>query len=357
MEYIKFYTTVLRRRPSVGLIPLLTMTVLGLLALCAVGYTRALYYVNKAFLDVEDGVVISSYAISPFTSLVDSREVSKLVAGLDGVNVTYYFITLGYFNGIPAVIKGLNDAIERGCAYVGVELASRLSVIKGDVVAVYSPFTKRTNIFKVCNYTDKPLVLLSYEDAVEVRGVKPGYYSFAVLRASSEEAMDSILRAFGLQPLESSLLSRALIVLTRKEDKIDLDVFKDFAEGYMYRLGLYRDVVFYFAYAVSFAMLVGTPLIGVGLVSSLKGEIRVLGILGLPIERTLAALVLIIASSLVLSHLILAIILKLNLLPTVSILAHSIRPIIEGQDFLAIFSVQFVMSIVGVYYELRVHAE
>lgn len=355
--YFKVCILILRRKRALIVFPVTMLLVLSILSVYALSSIRTLYYVDKALLGLNDGLVVSSVAISPFTSLVNSEELNRLLAGVEGVEIEYFFITLAYVYDKLVVVHGLEAGVETGCAYLGKDLATLLHVSAGEIIPVYSPFRDSTYFFEICGLLERPILLVNYEDAVKIRGVKPGYYALAVIKAKNPEALREVYRVLGLEPAEQKILSRALLVLVRRGGKISVEVYEDIVEGYLYRLGIYRDFVFYFAYAVTIISTLSTPVIGVGLVIQLRREIYALRLLGASRGEVFLALSAIIAIAALSSYLLAQVVAVLGFLPGVCILGHYVSSLISIRDLVCVHSVHSLLCIVGMYTGLTRYVE
>lgn len=352
MSYFRLYITIIRGKPSIILLLIILLTALGYLALSAIGYIRALYYVNSVFTGIKEGIVISSYAISPFTSVIDSREINQLTKDIEDIDIEYYLVTIAYIYERPVIVRSTEESLDKNCVYLGKDIALETNINKGIIAPVYSPFTKKTLFFEVCGLINEPILIVPYERAVEIRGINPGYYSFAVVKTTNETALKELYRSMGLEPSEYKLLTRALLILTRRGAELSINIFEDYAEGYMYRLGIYRDLVFYFAYAVSVISLLSIPIIGMGLVFLFHREIYVLLLAGLPRGKILQLLLTPLITSIILSCLFMFLISILELYPSINILAYSIKPVVELRDFIYVYSAQLGLSFTGLFYGL-----
>ncbi|MEM2354516.1 MAG: hypothetical protein QXF91_06605 [Desulfurococcaceae archaeon] len=356
-SYFKVYILMVRKRCALIVFPAVVLLVLSVLSAYALSSIRTLYYADKTLLGLGDSVVVSGAAISPFTSLVNSEELSRLLAGVKGVEVEYLFLTLAYLYDKPVVIHGVEEGVKTGCAHVGVDLVKSLHINVGEAIPVHSPFSDSTYFFEVCGLVEGPALLLNYEDAIKIRGVKPGYYTLAVIRAENREVLEEVYKALGLEPAKQKIFSRALLVLVRKGEKISVEAYENIIEGYLYRLGIYRDFVFYFAYAMVIISALSTPIIGVGLVVLLRREVYVLRLLGLSCRGVFLVLLTTVVVATLFSYALAQVIAISGLLPGTRVLGYYISPSMSVEDLICVHFVHLVMCITGAYIGLTRHAK
>lgn len=275
------------------------LAVLSLASLSVLGYVESLYslYGELVLGPGGGGLVVSSYAASPLTSIVSEGYVRGLLSNVSGVNVGFVVFSPVYVEGRVAVLRGLDrDTLSRlaglsefsdPCVIVGEGLASELGLSKGDVLPLYSPFTEETLFSIVCsvkrfsnlsNYE----VLSSVELARVVRGIGDGRYSVAVLHADNSSVLTTLVRRFGLSFNDTSLVRRALLVLTQRDGGgLTAKIYGEIPEAYMARLGIHKDFLFFLSYSTATLVLISNPLVGESLFRLSREGVEVLRSLGL----------------------------------------------------------------------------
>ncbi|MEM4717753.1 MAG: hypothetical protein QXE81_03215 [Desulfurococcaceae archaeon] len=347
MSYFKVAMFILRRKPLVFLFTLLVMVLLGYLAILVTGYIRGLYYVNNQVIGSSDGIVVSSYALSPLTSIIDSNRLDKIVGNISGIKVEYHMITISYIYDTPVLIRGVNS-IDTSCIYLSNELVNKFKLSAGDIVPLYSPFTNKIMFLKLCGFSEGAFSAINYNVSTIIRGVKPGYYSIAVIRSSNKSALEEVARVLGISDIDQRSLTRALLLLTQVGDRVTIKLYEDIAEGYLTRLGLYRDIVLYAGYFISLVVLVGSLVLGVGLVVIIKRELKVFDIIGLPRLYTLAGLAITTTLELFISITLIALLIYIKVSFEVKFFTLRLPPVIELEDYVFVFLTMMTLSLIGI---------
>lgn len=357
MNLYSLLITIIRRKPLISLFLVVSLTTYSYLALSAIGYVYSLYRVNEVFVDIEDGIVISNYAYSPLTSLIDSREVMNLLRDIEGIDVEFYLITLVFIYDKPTVVRSTENNAICGCLIAAEWLMRELGLETGDVIPVYSPFTHKTVFYRICGVVDKPYSLLCYRDMVDIRNTSPGYYSIGIIRVVDESAISDLSRVLGFKSPEYRLLSRILVFITRRERNLHVEIYEDISLGYINRLGLIRDFIFYFAYAVAMISALNMPLVGIGLVTYLNRELEVFTYIGLSREKIFIYISVFSLISTTISLLVVYILMTLDLYLPISVLGFSTRLHVETLDYLYIYIYQVFLLLLGLIYGLREHVK
>lgn len=352
MSYIRVAMFIPRRKPLVFLFMLLIMTFLAYLAILAIGYIRAIYYVNNVIIGVSDGLVVSSYALSPLTSIIDSNKLNMLIGNISDIEIEYHMITISYIHDTPVLIRGVDD-IDSDCIFISKELADSFELSREDIVPLYSPFTRRIVFLKLCGYSDIAFSIVHYNVSIAIRGVRPGYYSIAVIRSSNKTALGEVARILGVSDIDQRYLTRALLLLTQIGDKRVVKVYEDIAEGYLSRLGIYRDLVIYTGYSISLLVLLGSLVNGIGVVMILRRELHVFNIIGLPRHNIFLGLATMITMASLISTAIVTLLTDIRVFYEVKIFTLRLPPVIKLEDYVFVYLTMTTLSLMGVVLELR----
>jgi len=333
------------------------LSVLALAALSAVGLVIALYSFYEELLPVEGGgFAVSSYALSPLTSVVSGRQLLELLGNATDTQVEFIVFSVTYARGRAVVVRGvsseylvktlgLDPGVARYCLYVGEGLAKKLGVEEGDTLVLHSPFTGDALPAPVCGVLHLPRVLnyeilTDFSTARTLRGLSEGYYSVAIVRGGAPGALHST---------DLPLVRLALLLLLQRGDRVDLEVVAEIPEAYVARLGIHREVVLLVAYSAIAVVALSCPLIGYGISVSVEGCTRVLRQLGASRRAVLTSLLVLtftyVAGAVALASLALS---YLSWLTKVEVLSHSISPKVNPYDTTVVALAQLVLTLLGV---------
>jgi len=283
---------VLAAKARLAVYSVLVLAVLGWLSLTALGLVDSLLQLYDGVLGVGEGLVVSSRGFSPLTVLVSRSEIEQRVSSISNVTVEYYLVVPVLVDGKVVILRSSSaSATGDGCVLVGEEIARELKVRAGGCVLASSVFTGEVYCLEVCGYTRGHVVETPYDLAARVRGVPPGYYSYAVVQGSPE-ALKEVLEALGAEPGEQRLAGLVVAILPRiGEERARSEVYRALTEAYTAGLGLQRDYVVYYALAVAVTSTLGSVMLGLDNARRLGDVLRVLRLLGLSKSGLLLAAV------------------------------------------------------------------
>lgn len=344
-------TKLLYRKPHPYLFAILLLSLHLLLGLSILGYTRSLTRVYESIIDIRDGVVISSFAISPFTATLDSRELENIIGDIDGLEIEYHMVTFAFLDREILFIKSTD--LPGDCIALSKDIASRLSVNIGDILPLYSIFTNRVVFLRVCSIVDSVYSLVNYQKCIEIRGVRPGVYSFAIVRSRDPDALRRLYERLEIRGLNERVLTRGLILLQRFGNRQYTKIYGDLSIAYLDRMGLHRDLIVYLGYGLLTALLICTPIVGIGLMLFYRKEITVLLRLGLSRRSILLMVNFILLLSLLISSILVHVIFHLGYYPRLEILVFELKPIITTWDYLLLNIVSLILAVLGTIYESK----
>lgn len=341
------------------------LTLLTTISLSVLGIFTSLYnFYENLVLTNGEGIVISSYAISPLTSVVSGDYVRNLVGNLKGVSVEPLVFSIAYFKGKTVVIRGVEETefshfcdglgCNVSCVIVGEGLAKELNVSVGKTLALYSPFIKGTVLVTVCGVRrfHTPLnyeVIASIELSRTIRGIGSNYYSVVILRAENPSVLSNISSRIGLSPEDTKLLQKALLILSQQGNVLVHELRGDIPEVYVAKLGIHRDFIFSLSYAVAALVIISDVLIGEHVFRSAKKTVAVLKYLGISRRKILVALTL-----QTLTYVAVAVLAALTVLQSFSdlikleVLSHYVSPRISFYDILFVFSSETSVLLAGI---------
>ncbi|MEM0341121.1 MAG: hypothetical protein QW387_00030 [Desulfurococcus sp.] len=256
---------------------LLVLLMLETVSLLLVGYASSVLnlYEDVIYGNGGRGLAVSSYALSPFTSVIGEREIIDLIGNTTGVNVKYVVFAIVYVDDMVIVVRGMDDeslssltggvTLGDRCVFISGELSRELGIGEGDLLPLYSVFTHETIITRVCRIIESGYpytyeLITSIDLARILRGIGRGYYSIALLYFDNEDSAKEITGKLTGEEYKS-IIERALIYLSRINKTVNLEMIMDVSSGYWARLGFYKDSLLLLAYVTTVLVLLCTPLI------------------------------------------------------------------------------------------------
>lgn len=341
------------------------LTLLALVSLSIIGLFTSLYnFYDNLLLINGDGLVISSYAVSPLTSVISERYVKDLVSGVEGVRVEPLVFSIAYVKGKTVVVRGVEETVfssfyrdlekDAFCVLVGEGLAKELSLNKRDTLTLYSPFVKEPVLVSVCDVKYLPS-LLNYEVITSIelsrvlRGISSDYYSVAILRADNLSVLSSVSVKIGLSSEDVALLRKALLVLSQQGGVLVRELYSDIPEVYVAKLGMHRDLIFTLSYAVAVLVIISDLLIGEYIFRLIRRSVEILRFLGVSRKRVFISIAL-----QTLTYVVVAVFTALTLLNCfgslikLEVFSHYVSPQMSLHDSLFVFSSKSLLLFAGV---------
>ncbi len=279
-------------------------------ALATAGVIESLYGLSEEMVTPSSGlsryyVVITSYSVAPFTSVVRESFVKDRLAGVGNVvDVVYEVLAPVLVNGSVYILRGVDPAdlgvvagdysvIGRdftsncfGCVWVGESLARELGLGPNDTVVVHSPLASSDFVLRVKGVlvTDS---VLRYEFVTNalmgeaVRGMGQGTYSFAVIFVDSPESLSRVAEAFNISLVGKGLLERALLAIRFAGHRIRPYFLESLSDLYLSRFGLSRDLLTSLLIATMAVLGLGFYVLGQAVTSYATEKITLLHGLGL----------------------------------------------------------------------------
>ncbi|MEZ0290075.1 MAG: hypothetical protein ABWJ42_03165 [Sulfolobales archaeon] len=359
---LKILVKTIKPQTHIGFI--LLVTLLSLLSLSIVGYIDSLYNLYQEIVSVDDNsILISSYAISPFTSIISKKQILDKISDLRDVSVEFILLTPAYVFGRIVILRSLSDnstTTNTSCVYPGAGVARELNLREGDVIPVYSIFTRKSILVSVCglyNHSDyHSYEILASEDLVRiVRGVNKDQYSIAIIRVSDPSEKHLILSRLGVDIEKISLLKRVIIMISYTGSNYTSLVSNALSEVYLGRLGFHKDHMLLLAYSIVSLTLLSTPLIGSHITRVSREFIEILRSQGVSRENIvisyLTLALLYISISILLSNLILqTLLIRLDI---VRFLGYVIVPKTDLVETLIILLIESILILFGVFLSVK----
>lgn len=344
---------ILCRKPLLTIFIVLLLASLQVLSLYGLNYVESLYRVYDIIYPVDSGavanIVVTSDAISPFTSIVNLELIKEKLKDASGIKVQPVFITVGLVYDVPVIVYEIfaNDT----CSYPDRGLLSRVGANVGDFIPIQSPFTSEILFLKICGVGEKPGIGVSYSNVARIRGVEPGYYSFVVVSVYDASAVKDVYRALGLNTSDEhfeKLVKRAFLVIISRGGVYEPKEVRSLTEVYLARFGVYRDFVVYLAYLIALMMLVGLPVLGLGVVELYRKELKLFIVLGVSKTMLLFTLLVHTATLIVTSTMLSILIIGSGLIPRLVFMGYTIPLKLEYSDAVYIVLVDYLLCTLGV---------
>lgn len=279
-------------------------------ALATAGVIDSLYGLSEEMVTPSSGpsqyyVVITSYSVAPFTSVVMERFIEERLAGVRGVvGVVYEVLAPVVLNGSVYILRGVDPAdlsvvagnysvVGRGftsncfgCVWVGESLARELRLGPNDTVILHSPLASSDFVLRVEGVlvTDS---VLRYEFvtnvgmAEAVRGVGQSTYSLAVIFVDGPDSLARVAEAFNVSLAGRGLLERALLAIRFAGHRLKPYFLESLSDLYLSRFGLSRDLLASLLVATLAVLGVGFYVLGQAVTSYATGRLALLHELGL----------------------------------------------------------------------------
>lgn len=327
---------------------ILILALLSWLSLTALGLINSLLWLYEGFLGVNEGLVISARGFSPLTALISRSEIEQKISSISNITIEYYLVTPILINNRVFVLRSINSSnLSINCLLISENIARELGVRVGDRLLASSIFTSEIYELEVCGYTSGYVFEAPYDLVLKIRGVSPGYYSYAIIRGPSE-ALSSVIKSLGVRPEESRLTGLIVAVFSRISSNETRVVFhRAITEAYITSFGLQRDYIVYFAYTIAVASILGSLIVGLDIVRRVKSVFKVFRLLGVS-KRTIMIVVILLSVLTVFIAFILALLLYRYVeVFTLSVFNYTLKPRVEGELVLVVFSVLLILYILG----------
>lgn len=358
-EILIFLLHIISRRTTLFIFMIIIFITLTMLSLTAVGYIKSINMVFDIFHPISKNavtsIIVSSDSISPFTSMVNLKDVEEKLSGFRDIKITPVFVTIGFVDLKPMVVYELSY-VNNTCAYLDQELLKDVGNRWKGYIPIYSIFTQETLFLRICGVGDRPGIGVSHEVATKIRGVPQGYYSFIVVEVYNNSIVKEICRILAPNFEETyieRLIRRATLIAIRRGRITEVKEFWNPTEVYLTKFGIYRDYVTYFAYAIALSSLTGLPLLWSGVIEFLNKDVKVFTMLGIPRKSVAISILILLILSIVIGNILAKIMMDIKLIPTFRFLNYVVPMDINLKDLVLIMISQLFLSILGYIMRLR----
>ncbi|MGC9149176.1 MAG: hypothetical protein ACP5GI_07030 [Sulfolobales archaeon] len=320
---------------------LLAIVLLGLdTALWVTGLTiYSLINVAEYLVKVSsDEILITSYSISPFTSLVNINSVRERIGDIWGRCVDSFEpinLALVNINSTLIVLRGVSDAskitVSEGerydpsclnCAWIGESVKRELGLEIGDLIVVESIFIRVPMILRVAGiyesgYLSDKEIIVSYKTASILRGADPSYASILIIRPRNSECINEILARISSEKFISP--ERIIVAIRYVSAKnISSKLISALSDIYLARLGLHRDIFTVLAISIAIILSYAYFITGSIIYRLNTDRIRILHNIGVSKRNIFAA-------SLILYVLIFSVVFISSLYLSIALISMNIR--------------------------------
>ena len=294
-------------------------------------------------------VIVSSLAVAPFTSIVDTYKLEKKLKSLGiEARVKPLDMVVGLAKGKAVIVMGVNSSSWRClyCCILSPKLARELNASEGSYVIISTPFTPSAVALRVVSVERleglEGFVLVPDEMAKLLRGLSPRQASLAIVECSDRACVERVVRA--LSPyVPTKLVERIVLAVT----KLRLaKASRELSDIYMSRLGISRTTLTILDIALSLVVALGVYVFSRNVWIVARREVEVLSMLGVSSRCIALAIIAIAVTTLAIASV--ASIATLRLLkPTISILSYPTRLEIDEKLHLASTALILAIALTG----------
>lgn len=355
---VVFLTYVLAKKVHIVALILIVLTLVSMLSLFVIAGIESLTRVFDIFYPIDETplatLIITSDALSPFTSLVDLNQVEQILRGIEGVEIYPVFITIGFVDKKLVVIYEM-PGVDDGCAFLDRDLLENVRGSWGGYIPVYSVFTQKTVFLKICGEGVKPGVGVSHNTIATIRGVSPRYYSFVIVKIYNRSSIEEVYKAVFPDAWRTDierLVRRALLLAVRFGKDVSIKSIENPTQLFLARLGIHKDLLIYLAYSVAVISFLSLPILGIGVVEGLRRDIEVFSGIGAPKTSIGVALLLLFTILTVTSNAVSYMVLQC-LQPSIEFLGYVIPLTIDVESLPLISLALLTLCIIGALMGLR----
>lgn len=287
---IHVFNMIIRVKGHVFIYVFLILTMLSWLSLVAIGLAHSFLNFYDEIINVGNGVVITSQGFSPLTVLISKNDVEKRLSDISNISIEYHLITPVIVNNKIFLIRDANISDE--CVLIGDDVAREIGLDrdKGFIV-LSSVFRDEIFYMKICGFIKGFWLEASHRNVAKIRGVSEDYYSLAIIRGS-DDVLKKVVERLGVEK-SYELPNIVIAVLPRIGNISRVITYKSLSEAYTINLGLYRDYLLYFIYAVSISTLAGASILGLYISRSLNDVLKIFRYIGVSKREITLLLILI----------------------------------------------------------------
>ena len=363
-------------KKSYGLLLIVTLLFFILIFL-TIGFVEAIYYLPEQIVYPKEPItpyyiVISSYSISPFTSIYNTRYVLEKINKLEGVlrEIPIVF-SLVEINGQGVILRGVeksdlgvflgNYSVEGmgfndnciGCIWVGNALAEELGLSINDTVVVYSPLSRSSYVVLVkgiveTNSVSKYEFITNLATARIIRGACQECVSTTILFLRDKECLEKAYRVFNITLRREGLFEKALLVLRISGRRISWEQYEALSSMYLSRIGLSRSMFYALLITLTLVLSLGYSVLAESIILLNKDNYIILYEQGLGIKK-LKLIVTTYNTLIIISSFLLALLTyeKFSSMFKISFLGYKLQPYIDQYFILAAFTVLLLINILS----------
>ncbi len=245
-------------------IPFFVVSLLIMLSVdILLGITQNYYEFYRIVVPTQrNSIVVSSLSIAPFTSIIDVRTLSSKLRGLD-VEIETVTTTLALLGDRVVVVLGVDNLSKQClyCCYVGKRLAEKLSISKGDLISLSTPFLRSSVVLRVVDIVDdskhEDMILAPIEIVRLLRAMSYRQASLAIIKCRNASTLEEVLRILGVSTPPTQLIEQAFLALNIVGKRIEVRRFENLEDIYLARIGIPRTVMLILNIALSIVIATG----------------------------------------------------------------------------------------------------
>ena len=307
------YIILLRHvNPRSVLLVILAVIVLSSIIIIDVGFLIGLttLYDRMVFRESRE-LVLMSYALAPFTSIVTPSDIVKLIGS--NVPVDYEVLVPCIVDNQLVLVRGLNITtyINKGVlklkvgrtphnhleVLIGSHLAKVLNVEVEDVLLIITPYIKAPIPVVVVGIIEstEPYcneIIAQYMLGLKLRGLSQGGSIARIHNATVH--VKAVKNLEQVAPMNTALLEKIIIALKREGKGVIGVPYKSPVEVLASRLGISRDIVSLTCIVIALVLTIGVYTIGGLAVIMNRNHILILHEVGVPIRTFKLILVLLV---------------------------------------------------------------
>ena len=366
-------------KKSYGLLLIISM-LFFILIFTTIGFVEAIYYLPEQIVYPQKPItqyylVISSYSISPFTSIYNTKYITDKTSKIKGiVREVPEVLSFIEINGQATILRGVQkkdlgivlgnyeimgkefDDHSIGYVWVGEELAEKMDININDTLFVYSPLARSNYLVVVkgiikTNSVSKYELITNLLTARTIRGTCPECVSITLLFLRDEEELVEAYKVFNLTPHKQGLFEKALLVLRISGRRISWEQYEALSSIYLSRIGLSRSMFYALLITLTIILSLGYSVLAESIILLNKDNYVILYEQGLGIKK-LKLIITMYNALIILSSFLLALLFyeRVSSLFQISFLSYELNPYIDQPVYLASFIVLSLINILSTWF-------
>jgi len=218
-----------------------------------------------------NGIIITSYSLSPFTSLINKENLLTKLNNVSGIkNIQFIILSLGNVNGKDIAFIGYKD-YNNYCAYPSITVKKMMNLKINQTLIVYPAFSNLPIELIICGF-EKNLsfgIEVSNNIAYQIHGngINNNLASIAIINLVNNSYKINVMKALQMPSEETSLLEKATLIVENLNNQKLQQELNQISEVYYNKLGIPK---------IAFTSLAIASIIILSIGSYINGEVLVL---------------------------------------------------------------------------------